>query len=260
MKTLAAAVFLVSTAAPALAQDETVGLRVREWYERMSGTVESSAKGLGSTSIDLANDLGLGDRNWTAEVQAYLHVPLAGYIYAGWWRAHDSGSETLEKQVNFAGETFAASTQIDSEFTLDVGYLTYEFAFPVIPLGNLIKLELGVSVGARVIRGEGRIEDSSMSAHDSGVVGLPTVGAHAALRLFNYVRADVEVLGLLFRYSGNEVHYLEAYAEVTVEPLPWVFAGVGYKLAEVDLQHRGSDSFHINLDLSGVYLTVGLRF
>jgi len=260
MRSFAAAIFLLSATAPALAQDEIVGVRVREWFARMSGTAESQDNNSNFTRVDLADDLGLGDRNLTTELQAYLRLPVVGRIYAGWWRAQDTGHETLTRDIDFAGQTFTVSTPIDSEFTLDVGYLTYEFAFPTIPIGPLVKLELGASVGVRVIRGEGSIASGGQTANDTGVVGLPTLGAHATAKLFDLVRVEVEVLGLVFRYSDNEVHYLEMFAEATVEPLPWIFAGLGYKLAEVNLQHNGTDSFHVNVDVSGLYITVGVRF
>jgi hypothetical protein len=260
MKHLTTALFLFSAAAPALAQDETMGVRVREWFARMSGTAEAQDNNSNFTKVDLADDLGLGNRNLTTEIQAYLHLPVLGRLYAGWWRAHDSGSEDLMRTVEFAGQSFSVSTEVDSQFTLDVGYLTYEFDLPTIPIGSLVKLELGVSAGVRVIRGEGSISGGGQSASDSGVVGLPTLGAHATAKFFDFVRAEVEVLGLVFKYANNKVEYLEMFGEATVEPLPWVFAGVGYKLAEVKLDHGGSNRFDIHLDISGIYVTAGVRF
>ena len=260
MRRFAAAIFLLGASAPALAQDEVVGFRVREWFARMSGTAEAQDNNSNFTRVDLADDLGLGDRHLTTELQAYLKIPVAGRIYAGWWRAHDTGSETLTRTVDFAGQTFSVSTQVDSEFTLDVGYLNYEFAFPTIPIGNLLQLEIGASLGVRAIRGDGSISGGGQSASDIGTVGLPTLGAHVTAKLFDLVRVEVEVLGLAFKYSDNEVHYLETFAEATVEPLPWIFAGLGYKLAEINLQHRGTDSFHIHVDISGLYITFGVRF
>jgi hypothetical protein len=260
MKRLAPALFALLSAMPAMAQDERVGLRVREWYARMSGTAEAASQGLGATSIDLANDLGLGNRNWDTELQAYLAIPVLGRLYAGWWRARDSGDITLSQQIDFAGETFTAGTPVHSEFTLDVGYLNYEFAFPTIPLGDLMKLELGVGIGVQGIRGEGSIAAAGLSASDSGTVAFPTVGAHAILKMFNFVRTEVEVRGMGIKYSNYEIHYLEAFAEATVEPLPWIFAGVGYKIAQINFERTGGNTVKLNVDLDGVYFTVGVRF
>lgn len=261
MRQLAAAFFLLSAAAPALGQDEFVGVRLREWYARMSGTIEAEENNSGSTRLDLADDLGLGDQNWTTELQAYLRLPLVGRIYAGWWQAHDSGSETLTRTIEFAGQTFSASTQVDSEVSLDVAYLMYEFALPVIPLGDLLSLEVGVSGGIRGFRGHGKIEGGGLDADEEGVAGLPTLGAHVTLRLFDLVRLEAEVLGLVFSYSDHEINYLEGFVEATVEPLPWIFAGVGYKFAMLNYDFdNGEDSAHLAIDIAGFYVTVGVRF
>src|SRR5262245_47883342 len=236
MKWTAAAVLFLSAAAPALAQDEHVGIRVREWYARMGGTIEADDGSGTSESVDLANDLGLGDRNWTHEIQAYLRIPVLGRIYAGWWRAHATGSETLTRTFDFNGFTFTAATTVNSEVTLDVGYLTYEFAFPTIPLADAGGIELALQISARAIRGDGSIEDTSSGQREQkdGIVGLPTLGGHVTVTLFTYLRAEVEVLGLAFAYGDWRMHYIEASAEVVAQPLPWLFGGVGYKVTNLD--------------------------
>jgi hypothetical protein len=261
MNWIAAAVLFLS-ATPAFAQDEHVGFRVREWFARMSGTIEGDDGSGNSTQIDLAGDLGLGDRNLTHEIQAYLRIPVLGRIYLGWWEAHDTGSEMLSRSINYNGFTYNASDRIDSEVTLDVAYLTYEFAFPTIPLGDLLKLELAIQAGIRGLRGAGSIRDTSggFSGSQRGTVGLPTLGGHVTLELLSYVRAEAEVLGLKFSYGGYSMHYIEAYGEVVAEPLPWIFAGVGYKYVNLNLHHSGTQMFDLDVGVAGLYLTVGIRF
>ena len=262
MKWTTAAVLFLSAAAPALAQDEHVGIRVREWYARMSGTIEADDGSGTSDELDLASDLGLGDRNWTTELQAYLRVPVLGRFYAGWWRAHDTGSETVTRQFDFNGVTFQVNSQVDSEVQLDVAYLTYEFAFPTIPLGDLIKMELALQAGIRGIRGEGSFNDSfsGETGHETGAVGLPILGGHVTVQLFQYVRAEVEVLGLMFAYGDWSAHYLEASGEIVAQPLPWLFAGVGYKYVRLDFHHGGSQLFDLDVGVDGLFITAGVRF
>lgn len=261
MKGLVTAVLFIS-ATPAVAQDEHVGVRVREWFARMSGTIEGDDGGGNSTKIDLAHDLGLGDRNLTHEIEAYLRIPVLGRLYVGWWEAHDKGSETLSRTVDFGGVQFTQSTTVDSEVTLDVAYLTYEFAFPTIPVGELIKLELALDASVRGFRGKGSIHDSAsgQSGSDRGTVALPTLGGHVTAELFKMVRAEAEVLGFVFAYGGYHLRYIEASAEVVAEPLPWIFAGVGYKYVNLNLHHHATRKFDLDLGVSGVYITAGVRF
>jgi hypothetical protein len=261
MKSIAGALLFL-TAAPAFAQDEHVGVRLREWFARMSGTIEADNGSGTSDRLDLASDLGLGDRNLTHEVQAYLRIPVVGRIYAGWWQAHDSGSALITRTFQFEGTSFTASDRVDSEVTLDVAYLNYEFVFPTIPVGDVLRLELGAELGARVTRGSGSIEDTATGERGSrtGTAGLPVLGAHVTADLFRYVRAEVEVAGLPVSYGSWSLRYLEASGEVVAEPLPWLFAGVGYKYVALDIRHDGSDKFAVDVGVSGLYITVGVRF
>jgi hypothetical protein len=261
MKFIAAAFVFLFAGSPAVAGDEIIGVRVREWFARMSGTLEAADGGT-STRIDLAADLGLDDRNLTHEIQGYLAIPVLGRIYLGWWRAHDTGSETLDRDIEFEGFTFNASTRVDSEVTLDVGYLTYEFAFPTIPVGDLVSIELSAQVSLRAIRGEGKISESAggQSGEDDGVVGFPTIGGHVTVQLFKLIRVELEAVGLTFSYGDWSMHYWEIYGEVVAQPLPWLFAGVGYKLANIHVDKEGTQRFLVDVGVAGVYITAGLRF
>jgi hypothetical protein len=263
MKWTAGAILFLSAAAPAVAQDEIIGFRVREWFARMGGEMEADNGSGTSQRIDLGADLGLADRNLTHELQAYLRIPILGRIYAGWWRAHDTGSETITRTFDFAGFTFTSSSTVNSEVTLDVGYLTYEFAFPTLPIGgDYLGVELAVQLSGRVLRGDGMIEETSSGngGSDSGVVGLPTLGGHVTVTLFSLVRAEIEVVGLAFKYADWRIHYVEASAEVVAQPLPWFFAGVGYKMTNLDFRKNGNEKFLIDVTVSGIYITAGLRF
>jgi hypothetical protein len=261
-KWTASAILFLSAAAPAVAQDEHIGLRVREWYARMGGHIEADDGSGTSESIDLASDLGLDDRNWTHELQVYLRIPVLGRIYLGWWRAHDSGEETLTRTFDFQGVTFTVADQVKSEVTLDVGYLAYEFAFPTIPIGDAVGIELALQLSARAIRGDASIEDSvgGQKEDKRGTVGFPTVGGHVTVGLFSIVRAEIEVLGMAFRYGNWRAHYLEASGEVTASPLPWIFAGLGYKWTNLDILYHGNQRFMVDVTIKGLYLTAGVRF
>lgn len=254
--------FLFLAATPAVAQDEHIGLRVREWFARMGGTIEADDGSGTSERIDLGSDLGLADRNLTHELQAYLRIPVVGRIYLGWYRVHDTGDETLTRTIDFQGFTFTASTNVRSEVTLDVGYLTYEFAFPTIPIGDLVGIELGLQLSGRIFRGDGSIEESAggQSGQKDGVFGLPTIGGHVTVTLFEVIRAEVELLGLAFAYGDVKIHYLEASAEVVAQPVPWLFAGVGYKLTSLELSNTGTQRFLLDVSISGLYITAGVRF
>lgn len=256
-----AAAFLLLSSTPAFAQDEIVGARVREWFARMGGVIEADDGSGTSERIDLAGDLGLGDRNLTHELQGYLQIPVVGRLYLGWWHAEDKGSETITRTFDFAGITFTSSTTVESEVSLDVAYLTYEFGLPTIPAG-IASVDVGVQLSARALRGKGSIRDSGSGSKgsDDGIVGLPTLGARAAVTLFDVVRAEVEVVGLSFSYGDWRMHYIEAYGEIVARPVPWVFAGLGYKFTNLDFKYNGRERFELDVTVAGLYITAGVRF
>ena len=252
---------LLLAAAPAWAQDERVGVRVREWYAALEGHVESNGDILKGTNVDFGSDLGLDDAAFTSELQAYVRLPFFGRIYAGWWWLDREGDETLSRTITFADQTLTASTRVQTELNLDVYYLSYEYAFPTIPIGELFKLELGVLVGARAILAEASIDSALGSGSDNGGIGLPVLGGHAALQMTKWLRADVELMGMTVSYAGRRATYVEAFAEVVVQPFTWLYAGVGYKFAQVEVSdNSGSTDFLLDINISGFYLTVGLKF
>ncbi|HXX94107.1 MAG TPA: hypothetical protein VEN81_10760 [Planctomycetota bacterium] len=256
-----AALVVILGASRAWAQDEHVGVQVREWYAKMDGDIKSSGGILGGTSISLANDLGLDKTEWNTEVLAYARLPVLGKIYAGYWSIDRKSDEILTRTITFDKQAFTASTEVDTDVRLEVGYLTYEFDFPTIPLGELLKIELGVQVGARVIHAEGKIDSIIASGSDQGTIGLPVVGGHAAVQVTPYLRADVEVVGLQVSYGGHRGTYVEGYGEVVGQPVKWIFAGVGYKYVSLGVRSNlSSTDFALDTRISGFYLTAGLRF
>jgi hypothetical protein len=253
-----AGIFL--SAARAYAQDDMVGIRLREWYATLEGRIEAQGGSIPTTSISLDRTLGLDDQEVVHEVQAYLRIPLLGRFYAGWWFSTFEGDETLSRTITFADQTFTASTPVESKLDLDVYYLSYEFVLPTIPDGDLLKAEIGVLVGLRGMVADGEVSAAGQEASEDGAIGFPVLGVHGALRVTDWLRADAEIMGLPFEYGSSSVTYVEAFGEVVAQLGP-VFAGVGYKFVSIDLaDHRGDTDFDLNIGISGVYVTAGLRF
>ena len=255
------AILAILSASPAFARDETVGVRVREWFVTMEGDIKSDATLIEGTDIDLDSTLGLDDREVAHEIQAYVAIPFLGKIYAGAWWATFEGDQVLSQSIDFAGQTFAASTTISSTIDLNCYYLSYEFVFPTIPLGDLFKAEIGILAGIRVIQASGEVEAIGLSAGEEGTVGIPVLGLHGMVQVTEWVRADVELMGLTFSYGDRSGRYVEAFGEVIAQPFPWLFGGVGYKFVDLRVKDEASSTnFDIDINLTGFYLTAGVRF
>ena len=253
--------FVLAAASPAFAQDETIGARWREWNVSIRGHIQGQGDAIPSGDIDVVDTLGYDRPENGHELQLCLSIPVLGRFYAGYWWVDFDGSETLERTITFADRTFTAGTTIESELNLDMYYLTYEFGFPSLPLGgDTIRLDLGVQLGVRALVAEGSIENALFSADDSGGTGIPVIGAHAALQVTPFLRAELELAGMAVSYGSTSLSYVEAFGEIVGQLGP-AFAGVGYKYASLDLDdERGDSDLDVNITLDGFYITAGVRF
>lgn len=260
MKVILVPAVLALAAGVLEAQEGSVGARARWWRAELSGDLRADGDNFPGTTIDVDSELGLDDRVDVPEIQAWLEFPFIGRIVAGYWWADLDGDQVLTRTITFDDFTFTASERVKSELELDVFYAHYQFLFPSLPVGPEGELQLGVMAGIRVIKAEASIDSSLGSVQDSGVVGLPVVGAVGSLELMGWLRAEAEILGLTFSYSDVETTYLEASLEVTGRAGP-AFAGVGYKFVSADVAvDTGDDEFTADLILKGFYFTAGVRF
>jgi hypothetical protein len=260
MKPWAALLFLAVSSA-ASAQDERVGVRLREWFAGLDGEVEADGDVLQGSQIDLDSTLGLDDTELTHEIQLYVNVPVLGRFYGGYWWIDFKEDETLEQTVTFDDRVYAASTTVESELQLDVLYASYEFILASPALEELAKAEIGILAGARLIMADASIESLSASASEEGTAPLPVVGAHAAIQATPWLRGDLEVMGMTFSVSDVSVTYIEAYVEVVAQPWMGFFVGPGYKFVSARIEDEsGSTDFEIEFDIDGLYLTAGYRF
>lgn len=244
-----------------LLQDEIIGGRWREWKAGISGHIQGQGDLLPSSDIDVDDTLGFDERENGHEIQLYLNLPVVGRFYAGYWWIGYEGEETLEETITFADRTFVVGTRIDSTLDLDMYYLTYEFAFPSLPLGgDDLRLDLGIQAGVRALLVEGSIESALFSAEDSGGAGIPVFGVHGMLQVTPFLRAELELAGMAAKYGATSLRYIEGFGEVVGQVGP-VFAGVGYKWCTLDLKDdRGDVDLQVDVNLEGFYLTAGVRF
>jgi hypothetical protein len=251
---------LALAATPALVQDETIGVRWREWKAAIDGHIQGQGDVVPASDIDVDDTLGY-ERENGHEIQLYLNIPFFGRFYGGYWWIGFEGEETLDRTITFDDQTFTAGTRIDSELDLDMYYLTYEFVLPSLPLGgDDLRLDLGIQAGVRVLLVEGSIESSLFQGEDSGGTGIPVLGLHGMLQVTPFARAELEIAGMSVSYGSSSLRYVEAFGEIVGQLGP-AFAGVGYKWCNLDMRdNRGDTELKLDITLEGLYLTAGLRF
>jgi hypothetical protein len=238
---------------------EIFQIRGREWYAHMSGNLHADATTKGSR-LSMASDLDLGGHVDVPELQAYFNVPYLGRLYVDWWRYANTGDSTLNRTIEFAGRSFTGGSTIHSRFDLNVTALTYEYTLPTISLGGVSYLEFGLQLGAKALGAEASIDDPSASESARGTTYAVVLGGRALVQILPWLRAEAEAQGISLTVSAEKVTYVETYFEAVAEPLPWLFAGVGYKYVQITYRYEARLNFNLDFELSGAYLTVGVRF
>jgi len=250
---------LVSPRVDVTPGSELFQIRGREWYAHMSGNLQSSGATLG-TRLSFSSDLDLGGHVDVPEIQAYFNIPYLGRLYVDWWRYANTGDSTLTRTINFGDHSFTGGSTIHSRFDLDIVSLTYEYTLPTISLGGVSYLELGLQFGAKSLSAEASLDDSLIQGTTRGTTYAVVLGGRALVQILPWLRAEAELQGISVAISSEKVSYFETYVEAVAQPLPWLFAGVGYKYFQLTYRYEARLHFDLDFELSGAYLTVGVRF
>lgn len=249
---LVCGILLISFTA-SLGQAFELGIRGYYWFPYFRGDVKIDKDNLAGTEFSAKDLMDVGNRGYPS-VEAYggigkHHLSLM-YTQIG-----HSKENLLSFNVNFAGKTYPVGTNVDADLTLRVFDLEYQYdIFKFKPI--LAGLTLGVLGKLKYIDGE-----SSFSAPVIGktketygtIVPMVGLGAHLGL-LANLLEARAKISGM--GYSGNA--YVDAIAEISVTPFPFVDIHAGYRIMKVKMdkvQDVNNDFF-----LAGPYLGLSVGF
>jgi outer membrane protein len=216
------------------------------WQQEHSGDVAS-----GGESVDVENDLDLGDENNNVLYVAVEHpVPVLPNIRANYTEVSTSGENTLTRTITFSGETFTVSEDLSSEVELKQADAVFYYEL----LDNVVSLDLGLA--ARWV--DGHVELSSGSdfarADFEGVIPLLYARARADLP-FTGVWVGADAMGLA--YDGHKL--LDASAQVGWESPIGLGAEIGWRQFDLDLDGF-EDIDDAELDISGPYAALNFHF
>jgi len=162
-------------------------------------------------------------------------------LRALWFDTSRSESKTIDREIEWGGETFPVSTRVKGDLDYQIYELSYEYAFL-----RRETYELSASIGAyyvsmdsklsATITGEGgETTERDVSRDGSFDVPLPVLGLRAQWVLpyqlsfdlsGQYFAADID------EYDGDLQNYR---ATLTWQPNKWVGLGVGYDWFSADL-------------------------
>ncbi|MCX7982267.1 MAG: hypothetical protein N2572_05085 [Syntrophales bacterium] len=252
-KVVYAGVIIAFLLSASLAHAFELGVRGYYWFPSFRGDIKIDKDNLKGTEFSAKDLMDVGNRGYPS-LEAYggigkHHLSLM-YTQIG-----HSKDNTLSFNVNFAGKTYPVGTKVDADLTLRVFDLEYQYdVFKFKPI--LAGFAVGVLGKLKYIDGE-----SSLSAPVLGktkenygtIVPMVGLGAHLGL-LANLLEARAKVSGMA--YSGNV--YLDAMADVSVTPFPFLDIHAGYRVMKIKMdkvQDVTNDFF-----LAGPYIGLSVGF
>jgi outer membrane protein len=238
---------LIATVLPAHAFE--VGIRGSYWFPSLDGDIRLDDGSLKGTRLDFEDDLGIDDEYYPfGEVFLGLgnhHLSFAFY------RADYDGSNLLTKNINFGGKTYLAGDRIHSSLEYDVYDLTYRY--DLLDLENILA---GFSVGlvGRVmvfdLEAEIRSQTTAQSESEDYTVPVPLLGVNLHVGIL----ADILEARILATAMGYwDGHMVDAQAELSFTPIPFVDIHGGYRMFFVDVD---ADDLELDYDTSGFYVGV----
>ena len=257
-KTLITAACLL--AAPTVASADTLGFfaGAGTFDPEFSGTFQNSDTSDNVGEIDLEDDLGLDDDTATFFYVALEHpVPLLPNIRLARTDMEQKGTSTLERTIEFDGNTYNAG--VDVESVVDLSHTDFTLYYEL--LDNWVNLDLGLtvrqfdgqlSVSGDVDPGPGTTIETAQEDLDFPV---PLLYAKAQFDLpFSGFYAAVD--GNFIGYGGNS--FLDATGKIGYETS--VGFGVEAGLRSISLEIDDEEDVEADLEFSGMYLSAFYHF
>jgi outer membrane protein len=234
--TLAFFTLLALQATSANADFVGLNIGVSHWAPELTGDFNSK----NSPSIDLTSDLGINDPSQTSLVLILEHpIPVLPNVKYQKYDLGTTGTKTLDRTIQFNGQSYPANGQITSNFDLSHDNLVLYYEV----LDNWLNLDLGVDL--KRFNGEVGISGNNITIDET--IPLLYLSARADLPFTGfYVGADLNHLSS-GKNSANDSTLLIGYESN-------VGLGIegGVKTFSLDLNN--ADNVDANVDYEGVYL------
>jgi len=222
----------------------------RYWFTNLDTTIEASSGTVIGTNLDLVNDLGLDDLENFVEGRITLELGHHSFRYA-YMPLSWSGLARITKDINFAGRTYPASSEVSSDVQIDYHRFSYRYDFI-----NKLKNRLGIIAEVKYFDGRVNLKDAAFGLDESTRLQIPIpaigVGAQVAIPLLAKVGAEITGMTL-----GSLAYVLDAEANVGFHPLPYVDVSAGYRFLKF---HIDKDDDVGSVTLKGPFITLSANF
>lgn len=239
-----------------------VGIRLEGGYFRpaLSGDFQVDGAGLTGTDVSL---LGVADLPSDEDVPyGAAALSLGGFTLSlSGWQASMRGDTILTVPLNFDGQSFVVSERLITDMELINGTAILEYS-----LSPNEAFYLGLGVGVDVFDVELRMQQPSFGIDETfgETFPIPVASVSAEFNPVDFVSAYVSARGLYGRseWIGQDpgvqgtARFFDIVGGVRAK-WSFLFATVGYKWIVLDI---GLDDARVNIDLQGLFASVGVEF
>jgi hypothetical protein len=235
------------------------------WNSGINGHVKSETKLIPGTKVDLIRDLDLEKTAMIPEVELTLNWGMNKLI-CSMGNAVYSGEKTLNSDVTFSGVTYIISDKISTDLSLTLGGALYERVFTpkfiTEAFPSIANVEAGLLLGVKYIAAEVKLDSTLGSAKtEDGTAPIPVIGLLFKFGMLeNKLNWELGAVGFKASMSDVTAEYFDAYLESKLSFIPVVPIGIGYKMSRLNISNNASDSFDLNLNMSGLYIFTQFEF
>ena len=169
-----------------------------------------------------------------------------------WFNSSNSGSRTIERDIEFGGQVYPASAKVTGETDFDIYELAYEYA-----LWHTDTYELNASIGLHVadmslrLAAKAETSNGQLSGdieRDASVAApLPVIGVRGIWALPHNFWIDVSAQYFALSIDEFDGNLTDFRVGVTWQPSKWLGVGLGYNQFSVDVD-IDKPRFNGNLD------------
>jgi outer membrane protein len=250
--TLAIVIFLLVTSLPSYAFE--LGARGYYWWPDFSAEVRVDSDSIVGTTLDAEDDLGMDDESYPS-VEAFVGLGNH-HLRLMYTQADYSGAKNISRDIVFNGQTYTASTFVESD--LEFRMLDFEYQYDLLDLENILAgFSLGIIAKVKYIEGEARLKAASLGHDESETFKAPVPMLGLALHLG--ILADIleaRVKGAGMGYSGNT--FYDAQADISLTPFPFVDIHAGYRIMKINVDDISD--VYADLEFKGPYAGLTISF
>ena len=221
-----------------------------------AGTLQAGGGGLTPTTVNLKDDLNLGDHSDLAGRLKVKHgIPVLPNFYVHYLPMSFVGDKAVTS-INYGGQTFTGT--LHSELTMnatDIG-LFYNVPFVKTATAGIIDPEIGLN--ARLLSFSGKLTGTvggvpNTTQDKNASIPVPMVYLGLGIYPINLISLNAQIKALSI--GGNSI--TEWGVEAGVHPIPVLYVAVGYSSQKMVID---SSDIKADIGFSGPYLALGASF